>query len=148
MLGRRWGYAVGVADVAKGAAGACVGRAIAGDTGAHIGGTAAVVGHCYPVWSRFRGGKGVASGFGQFLATLPAAWPIEVAAGGIGALAPTRRSLTITAALGGGWIASAVLWWRRGWPNLWGPPATAATPIAATVSTAIILVRFLRNGSV
>jgi glycerol-3-phosphate acyltransferase PlsY len=31
----------------------------------------AVVGHCFPVWLRFRGGKGVASGVGVFLSLYP-----------------------------------------------------------------------------
>jgi len=36
-------------------------------------GVAAVVGHCFPVWLRFRGGKGVATGLGVALAVAPLA---------------------------------------------------------------------------
>jgi glycerol-3-phosphate acyltransferase PlsY len=36
-------------------------------------GIAAVVGHCFPVWLRFRGGKGVATGLGVALALAPLA---------------------------------------------------------------------------
>ena len=32
---------------------------------------AAVIGHCYPVWLKFRGGKGVAAGFGAFVVIAP-----------------------------------------------------------------------------
>jgi len=34
-------------------------------------GVAAVIGHCFPVWLRFRGGKGVATGLGVALAVAP-----------------------------------------------------------------------------
>ncbi len=34
---------------------------------------AGIVGHCFPIWLKFRGGKGVATGLGVFLALVPAA---------------------------------------------------------------------------
>lgn len=43
-------------------------------------GAAALIGHCFPVWLKFKGGKGVATFFGCLLAT---AWPLGLIAGGI-----------------------------------------------------------------
>jgi len=40
---------------------------------------AAIVGHCYPVWLRFRGGKGVATSLGVFLVIDPALAGIGIA---------------------------------------------------------------------
>jgi glycerol-3-phosphate acyltransferase PlsY len=50
---------------------------------------AAVVGHMYPVWLRFRGGKGVATGAGAFLPIVPVATAAALVAFGL-ALAITR----------------------------------------------------------
>ena len=36
-----------------------------------IGGVAAIIGHCYPVWLRFKGGKGVATAAGVLLVAVP-----------------------------------------------------------------------------
>jgi glycerol-3-phosphate acyltransferase PlsY len=142
VLGRGWGAAVLVADMAKGVVGSVAGRRLAGGTGAHVGGTAAVVGHCFPVWSRFRGGKGVAASCGQCLANFPVYFPIDLAVAWV--VAKWRRRTLPAAALGSAvWVAAAVVWWRRGWPNAWGPPPTAALPASAAVTSAVIVSRFL-----
>ena len=46
-------------------------------------GFAAVVGHCYPIFYRFRGGKGVATGAGVLLFTVPLAAVLELALWGV-----------------------------------------------------------------
>lgn len=69
-----------VGDMAKGAAAVLIARWLTNDTGAVVAlaGGAAFLGHLFPVWLRFRGGKGVATFFGVLLA---AAWPVGVLAG-------------------------------------------------------------------
>jgi len=73
------GVAVTVIDVAKGALAVWLMRSYNPESGwvaaAMLAVVAAmlavVVGHCYPVWLKFRGGKGVAAGFGAFLVIAP-----------------------------------------------------------------------------
>jgi acyl phosphate:glycerol-3-phosphate acyltransferase len=67
-------------DMAKGAAGAWL--AARGDAGAALpaaAGVAAIVGHVYPLWLRFRGGKGVATACGVFAVLTPFALPPALA---------------------------------------------------------------------
>lgn len=59
-------------DGVKGAAPVLLARALTlGDGWAAAAGLAAFLGHCFPVFLRFRGGKGVATALGAVLAALP-----------------------------------------------------------------------------
>ena len=140
-LGKVWGWGVLFADVAKGASACLVGERLAGPVGANLAGTAAVVGHCYPVWNGFRGGKGVAVSSGQCLATFPAYFPIDLAVAYVGARL-RRRALPATAVASAVWVACGVLWWRKGWPNAWAPRPDPALPLCAAATSAVILLRF------
>jgi acyl phosphate:glycerol-3-phosphate acyltransferase len=65
--GVRAALAVMALDLAKGAGAVLiVQRWVAGDAAPAAAGLAAIVGHIYPVWLRFRGGKGVATACGVF----------------------------------------------------------------------------------
>ncbi|WP_415921376.1 glycerol-3-phosphate 1-O-acyltransferase PlsY [Tateyamaria sp. SN6-1] len=56
-------------DAAKGAVALLLARWITGhEDAAQLAGLAAMLGHCYPVWLRFKGGKGVATFIGLMLA--------------------------------------------------------------------------------
>ena len=57
-------------DGGKGALAVLLGHAAGGDPGL-IAGLAAMIGHCFPVWLRFKGGKGVATFLGIVLALNP-----------------------------------------------------------------------------
>jgi len=147
LLGRRAGAAVVVADVGKGIAASVVGRRLAGDDGAHLAGVAAVAGHCYPLWTGFRGGKGVSTSFGQCLYTFPVFAPVDAAVAVAVARAPglRRPALASVAASSTAWLLASILWWRRGGPNLWGPRPTAALPLANAATVAIIASRAARR---
>lgn len=79
-----------IGDVAKGTVPALVGRFVLDSDGAAAAGAAAaVVGHCWPVFAGFRGGRGVASAFGGILGLTPLvalAFPVIAAA----VILPTR----------------------------------------------------------
>lgn len=75
-LGRRGALVVLLLDALKGALPVVAGRALGGDGPAVVAAFAAVAGHCFSPFLRFRGGKGVATSFGAIVAL---AWPAGIA---------------------------------------------------------------------
>jgi len=63
-------------DGGKGAAAVLLARAFAADDAVVLAGFMAFIGHCYPIWLGFKGGKGVATFLGLWLAL---AWPVGIA---------------------------------------------------------------------
>jgi glycerol-3-phosphate acyltransferase PlsY len=135
---RNYGWAVGLAtfigDVAKGAVAALIGGlillqpAFSGvsllgvmgqsiPVGAYIGGLAAVIGHIWPVFLKFRGGKGVAASFGVFLVimTLPAVIGFVICA----AIIAITRFVSLGSLFGTALMASCSIifhygdWWHH-----------------------------------
>ncbi|UWR03341.1 glycerol-3-phosphate 1-O-acyltransferase PlsY [Ruegeria conchae] len=99
-------------DAAKGAAAVLLARALAGEDAAQIAALAAFLGHCFPVWLGFKGGKGVATFLGLWLAL---DWRVGVACcltwlvavliwriSSVGALAAAALSTTWIMVLTGG----------------------------------------------
>ena len=68
-----------VGDIGKGAVAVLVARGLIGEDAAQLAGLAAYLGHLYPVYIGFKGGKGVATWLGTLAAI---AWPVGLAAAG------------------------------------------------------------------
>lgn len=67
-----------ILDSGKAGIAVLIARALAAEDAAQIAGLCALIGHCFPIWLRFEGGKGVATFFGLLFAL---AWPVGLAAG-------------------------------------------------------------------
>jgi len=91
-------------DLLKGLAAVLIMRKVSGADAGLIAGLGAVLGHVFPVWLRFKGGKGVATYIGVLIAV---SWPVALAFGAV-------------------WIAVAAL---IRYSSLAGLIATAVTPI-------------------
>lgn len=94
-------------DGAKGAAAVLLARHFAGEGAALVAGGAAFLGHCFPVWLGFRGGKGVATFLGVLLALAPVVGLISCATWLVVAKVTKISSLSalVAAALSPLWLA-------------------------------------------
>jgi glycerol-3-phosphate acyltransferase PlsY len=100
-----------IGDVLKGAAAVLLMNVLDGADAALVAGLGAVLGHVFPVWLKFKGGKGVATYIGVLIAV---SWPIAAAFGAIwAAVAALSRYSSLS-----GLIASAatppLLWYFAG----------------------------------
>ena len=120
--------AVMLADIGKGAAAVL----LAGANPAAAG-VAAVVGHVYPVWLRFRGGKGVATASGVFAVLAPI--PTLLAALTFAILVARTRFVSL------GSVAATIVLPIAEWIT----PGMRAVDIATTIVAALILFRHRGN---
>jgi glycerol-3-phosphate acyltransferase PlsY len=134
--GRGLGMLVLLVDMAKGASSALLARALIGPTPEHaeaLAGLAAVVGHVYPVWLRFVGGKGVAVAFGVFVVLAPLSTAVAAA------VFLTATWITRYVSLGSvlAMVTLPAMEWSRG--------GSEAASLAATGAALLILFRHRGN---
>jgi glycerol-3-phosphate acyltransferase PlsY len=122
VLGKKWGYTVFALDTFKGWLAVVAAFQIASRvfqstptetiSAGVVAAIFAVLGHSYPVWLRFQGGKGIATSAGIMLALFP--WPV-FASGLAVWLALFYSTRYVSAASLGAAVAlptsSAILWW-------------------------------------
>ena len=100
---RVFGYGPGAitfaGDFLKAFLGVLAGQLVCGTIGGYIAGLFVVVGHCWPVFAGFRGGKGVASSYSVAIWTFPLGALLALAVGGAILAVNKKMSLMSLAAI-------------------------------------------------
>ncbi|HLE39391.1 MAG TPA: glycerol-3-phosphate 1-O-acyltransferase PlsY [Acidimicrobiia bacterium] len=121
-MGRKAAAAVMLGDLAKGCAAAAIGDLVGGEAVGFASGFAAVVGHCYPIWHRFRGGKGAAAAGGMVLWLEPILGLALLLVWAVLATVAKRASvasIVVAAAL----VPGVYGFGHRGWSLIWSGAA-------------------------
>ena len=128
LAGPGAGAAVFAGDAAKGAVAAAAGRAAGGPSLAMACGLAAVVGHVFPAFRRFRGGRGVATAAGV-VTVLEPILALPFAALWMTLARVTGKASVASVAVVGGIPAAVVVLGRPRWERV-GMAALAALVLA------------------
>jgi glycerol-3-phosphate acyltransferase PlsY len=140
VLGARVGIAVFALDAAKGLVPTLLARDLAGPLAAVLAAAAAIVGHVFPPYLGFRGGKGVATAAGGLFALAPAATGVACAVWVAVVLATRYVSLgSILAAIA---LPAAILAWEG--EAALGPVRRPVT-IAAGLMAVLVIARHHAN---
>jgi len=128
-----------ILDAGKGAVALLIARYLFGEAAGAIAGGAAFMGHLFPVWLGFKGGKGVATFFGLILA---ACWPLGLLAAATWLIVAFALRYSSLAAL----VAAALtpLYALLPLPML-GLPAPAPILILAIFTAVLIYIRHHEN---
>jgi glycerol-3-phosphate acyltransferase PlsY len=97
-------------DMLKGIAAVLVVHWFSGGDAALIAGLAAVLGHVFPIWLHFKGGKGVATYIGVLIAV---AWPVAALYGAIWAIVAALTRYSSLAGLVACAVTPVLLWWLK-----------------------------------
>lgn len=121
-LGRKSAALVLLGDLLKGVVAAMIGDLVGTEAVGFAAGFAAVAGHCFPVWHRFRGGKGVATAGGMLVWMEPLFGVLMIALWG-GLVALTKRASVASIALAVACVPGLMLFGHRGWSLVWAGAA-------------------------
>ena len=128
-----------ILDAGKGAVALLIARYLFGEAAGAIAGGAAFMGHLFPVWLGFKGGKGVATFFGLILA---ACWPLGLLAAATWLIVAFALRYSSLAAL----VAAALTPLYALLPlTMLGLPAPAPILILAIFTAVLIYIRHHEN---